>query len=201
MKIIGITGGIGAGKSELLRYIGKHYRSEIYMADEVAHQVEQPGTECFQRLKELLGSGMIAQDGTLDRAVMAEKIFANPGLLEQVNGIVHPAVKEFLLQRMQQAREEGKTELFFVEAALLIEGGYGPLVDEMWYVYADEAARRDRLEKNRGYSPEKITGIISRQLSEEDFRKNSDFILDNSGSLEESYRQIDRKLEAFTWQE
>lgn len=199
MKFIGITGGIGAGKSEILGYIRQHYKCEIYLADEVAHMVKQPGTDCFERLVALLGKEILAADGQIDRGKMADKIFADKGLLKQVNDIVHPAVKDFLLARLEQARESGETELFFVEAALLIECGYGKLVDEMWYVYASEEVRRLRLRQARGYSDEKITHIMSGQLDEEIFRKNCDFVIDNSGSLEDSCRQIDKKLEAFTW--
>ncbi len=201
MRFIGITGGIGAGKSELLGYIRRHYRCEIYLADEVAHLVKEPGTACYDRLVELLGRDVLCGDGRIDRAAMAERIFADAALLERVNDIVHPAVRQFLLERLEKAREAGWAELFFVEAALLIEAGYGGLVDEMWYVYADEEVRRERLRRQRGYSEERIANVIRKQLSEEMFRKNSDFVIDNSGSLEESCRQIDKKLEAFTWQE
>ncbi len=201
MKFIGITGGIGAGKSELLKYIKKHYKCEIYLADEVAHLVKEPGTVCFDRLVGLLGGDVLGGDGRIDRAVMAGKIFADESLLQGVNDILHPAVKDFLLERLEAARSLGDVELFFVEAALLIEAGYGSLMDEMWYVYADEEVRRERLRRSRGYSEERINNIIRRQLSDEIFRKNCDFVIDNSGSLEESCRQIDRKLEAFTWQE
>lgn len=201
MKFIGITGGIGAGKSELLRYIQKHYKCRIYLADEVAHLVKEPGTVCFNRLVELLGEDVVGGDGRIDRAVMAGKIFADGALLQRVNDILHPAVRDFLLERLEEARRLGDVEIFFVEAALLIEAGYGSLVDEMWYVHADEEVRRDRLRQSRGYSGERIDNIIRRQLSEDIFRKNCDFVIDNSGSLQESCRQIDKKLEAFTWRE
>lgn len=201
MLFIGITGGIGAGKSELLKFIERHYKCRIYLADQVAHQLKEPGTECFRKLVELLGRDVLDGGGQIDRAVMAEKIFGDEALLQKVNDIVHPAVKEFLLERLREARESGEVELFFVEAALLIEAGYGGLVDELWYVHADEAVRRERLRQSRGYSEEKIERIMSRQLGEDSFRENSDFAIDNSGSLEESQGQIKRKLEAFTWQE
>lgn len=197
---IGITGGIGAGKTEILGYIGKHYKCEIYLADQVAHRVKEPGTDCYRELLELLGTDILSADGQIDRQRMAEKIFSSPGLLAETNGILHPAVRVYLLERLQEARRAGETELFFVEAALLIECGYGSLVDEMWYIYASEEVRRARLRRSRGYSEEKIDGIMSKQLSEGQFRENCDFIIDNSGSLRDSYRQIDRKLEAFTWQ-
>ena len=201
MRFIGITGGVGAGKTEILNYIRRHYKCEIYLADRVAEQLQEPGTECFEALVKLLGAGIKTSEGCLDRAKMAGLIFTDPALLEQVNEIVHPAVKRFLLEKLKAAEESGETELFFVEAALLIEGGYRALADELWYIYADEAVRRRRLSRERGYSEEKISQIMSRQLAEEKFRENCDFVIDNSGTLEESYRQIDRKLEAFTWQE
>ena len=195
MRFIGITGGIGAGKSEILHYIGERYKCEIYLADEVAHLVKQPGTRGYEELVKLLGTDAVAADGQIDKAVMVDKIFARPELLEQVNGIIHPAVREYLLQRLELARNKGETELFFVEAALLIECGYLALVDEMWYIYADEEIRRERLRRTRGYSEEKISQIMSRQLSEESFRKNCDFAIDNSGSLTDTCRQIDERLQ------
>ena len=201
MRFIGVTGGVGAGKTELLNYIRSHYKCEIYLADRVAEQLQEPGTECFGALVRLLGEEIKTPEGRLDRAKLAERIFTDPVLLGQVNDIVHPAVKLFILEKYEAAKASGVIELFFVEAALLIEGGYVGLVDELWYIYADEAVRKQRLAKERGYSEEKISRIMSKQLNDINFRENSDFIIDNSGSLEESYRQIDRKLEAFSWQE
>ncbi len=201
MLFIGITGGIGAGKSEILNYIKKHYKCEIYLADEVAHLVKMPGTECFCKLVSLLGKDILQADGQIDKVAMANKIFADAELLAQVNDIVHPAVKEYLLKQLEAARLKEEVELFFVEAALLIEAGYGHLVDEMWYIYANEDVRRKRLKAARGYSEEKIANIMQSQLSEEAFREASDFVIDNSDLLIKSYHQIDKKLEAYTWQE
>lgn len=199
MRFIGITGGVGAGKSELLGYIGRHYKCQIYLADQVAHQVKQPGTKVYEALLELLGRDAADAEGQIDKAVMADRIFADPALLERVNGIIHPAVKEFLLERLETARLDGGSELFFVEAALLIEGGYLALVDEMWYVYADEAMRRKRLGQTRGYSQDKISGIMSSQLTEERFRESCDFVIDNSGDFSESCRQVRERLKGYTW--
>lgn len=200
MKFIGITGGVGAGKSEILSYIRKHYRCEIYLADEVAHEVKNPGTECYHELIKLLGEDILESDGQIDRGKMAEKIFADETVLQKVNGIIHPAVKRYLLEHLETAGKRGDVELFFVEAALLIEAGYGELVDEMWYIYATEEVRRERLKLSRGYSDEKVNRILASQLSDEEFRKNCSFIIDNSGELTDSFKQIDEKLEAYTWQ-
>lgn len=199
MKIIGITGGVGAGKSEILSYIKKHYFCEIYLADQVAHEVEKKGTSCYYQLVELLGEDILAPEGEIDKKQMANKIFLTPGLLEKVNDLVHPAVKEYLLDKMDKAKNKPEVELFFIEAALLIECGYGSLVDEMWYIYAEEQVRLHRLMENRGYSLEKSKAIMSKQLSHDMFLQNSDFKIDNSGELSESYKQIDQKLEDFSW--
>lgn len=201
MRLIGITGGVGAGKTEILAYIRKHYRCEIYLADQVAHAVQEPGGACFERLVALLGQGILGEDGRLDRAALASRIFIDKQILEKVNAIVHPAVREYLLEKVRRAKEDPGIELFFIEAALLVETGYKEIVDELWYIHAGEAVRVRRLQENRGYTPEKAASIMSRQLSEEAFREACDFVIDNSGTLEDSFRQIDRKLEAFTWRD
>ena len=87
-----------------------------------------------------------------------------------------------------------KTCFFFIEAALLIECGYLNIVDEMWYIYAREDIRRKRLKESRNYTDEKINAIMDSQLKEEEFRKYCKVVIDNSGSLEDSYEQIDREL-------
>ncbi|MGN0425131.1 MAG: dephospho-CoA kinase [Acetatifactor sp.] len=198
---IGITGGVGAGKSEILSFIRRHYRCEIYLADEVAHEVKKPGTDCFRELVSLLGREILAAGGEIDKKKMADKIFSDRELLSKVNEIVHPAVKQYLLDRLALARAGQSCELFFVEAALLIEGGYRELVDELWYVYARREVRASRLAETRGYSPEKIRAIMDSQLSEEDFRRNCDFVIDNSGNLTDSTEQIKKRLEKYTWLE
>jgi len=201
LYLIGITGGIGAGKSEILSYIGKHYKARIYLADEVAHKVKEPGQVAYAPLLELLGTDILNPDNTIDRAKMAEKIFGDYKILEEVNKIVHPAVRNYLENAIALAREDENVELLFIEAALLIEAGYKELVDELWYIYADRDTRAARLRKNRGYSDKKINEIIEKQLSDEEFRRQCDFIINNSGMLEESYRQIDERLRTFTWQD
>lgn len=197
MKIIGFTGGIGSGKTQVLAYIEENYDCLVILADEVAHKVKEPGQECYEALVELLGTGILAPDGQIDRAAMAEKIFTGDKLLEKVNGLIHPAVKKYILSAIERARREEKPDFLFIEAALLIEGGYKDIVDELWYIYAPEQVRRDRLKASRSYSEDKITGIFGKQLSEEEFRRHCSVVIDNGGSLEDTYRQIDRKLEEY----
>lgn len=198
MRLIGVTGGVGAGKSEILQYVKQNYKCEVYLADQVAHKVQEPGQPCYEKLVKIMGKGVLKPDGTIDRTIMASRIFLERELLLKVNALIHPAVQKYLLDRVKEARDNPQIELFFIEAALLIETGYKEIVDELWYIHADEEVRRSRLERSRGYAPLKITQIMDKQLSEEAFRSASDFIIDNSGSLEDSFSQIDERLKSYT---
>lgn len=194
MKLIGITGGVGAGKSQLLSYIEKNCNCRILMADNAAHTVKEPGQPCYRRLVELLGTDILQPDGFIDRQKMAAAIFSKEDLLTKVNEIIHPAVKEYILSEIQKERALGEKDAFFVEAALLIEDGYEKILDELWYIYTDKEVRRQRLKAARGYSDEKVEQIISSQLSEEEFRKHCKVVIDNSRSLSDTYMQIDERL-------
>lgn len=194
MKVIGITGGVGAGKSSLLAYLAEKYRCKIILADEVAHIVKEPGEECYDKLVALLSEEILNEDKTIHKGKMAEKIFASEKILKQVNAIIHPAVKEWILREISKEREKGELDFLFLEAALLIEDGYLNIVDEMWYIYAREEVRRARLKASRNYSDEKIDAIFKSQLSEEEFRKNCKVVIDNSDSLQGACKQIDEKL-------
>lgn len=194
MRVIGITGGVGSGKSALLHYIAQNYNCKIILADEVAHRVKEPGQPCYEKLVELMSSDILNADGTIHKGRMAAKIFESEELLEKVNKIIHPAVKEAILREIADARNEKILDFLFLEAALLIEDGYLNIVDEMWYIYAGEEVRRMRLKTSRNYSDEKIDAIMKSQLTEEEFRKHCAFIIDNSKSLKEACQQIDMKL-------
>ena len=197
MRLIGITGGVGAGKSEILSFIKKNYNCEIYLADQVAHKIKEKGEICYQPLVELLGEDVLDSDGEINKGKMASIIFADEEILKKVNEIVHPGVKEYILTKMKEAKEKGVVDLFFIEAALLIEAGYQDMVDELWYIYAKKEVRVKRLQDNRGYSLEKIEQIMNSQLAEEVFFKTCDFVIDNSGEIEDSYKQIRNKLRGY----
>lgn len=201
MRVIGITGGVGSGKSEILSYIREKYPCEIVLADDLAKELQKPGQACYEPLIALLGTEILDEEGNIVKAAMAEKIFADSGLLEKVNGLIHPAVTAEIVRRIEAAKKNEKILLFFVEAALLIENGFDKICDEMWYIYAKESVRRERLMRSRGYSEEKIESIMKKQLPESEFRKNCQVMIDNSASLAESTAQIDRVLEAYQWQE
>ena len=196
MKVIGITGGVGSGKTEVLNLIDGMTKCVIIRADELAKSLEVRGEVCFDPLIELLGEGVLQENGEIDPKKMAQMIFAEESgkLRDKVNGIVHPAVKKRILSMIKEADNEKKAEFFFIEAALLIEDHYDLIVDELWYIYADEDVRRQRLRDSRGYSDEKINRIMATQSSDEVFRKYCKVIIDNSGTLEDTRRQLENLL-------
>ena len=210
MKLIGVTGGVGAGKSEILNYLKSNYNCCILLADEAARTLEAPGGAIYEPLIRLLeeypaadpGRGVTPapitlDDGRINNPEMARRIFSEPALLKKVNNLVHPAVKQYILSAFAMEKELGKLDFFVVEAALLIECGYSRDVDAMWYIYCDENERRRRLKVSRGYSDEKIDNILRSQLSEQTFRENADVVIDNSGTIENACAQVDRALLAY----
>lgn len=194
MKMIGITGGVGAGKSEIMAYLSRTCKCRVVRADEVAHLVMKPGKTCYMRLVSLLNDDILDPDGTIDRRKMAEKIFSDSGLLSSVNSIIHPAVKDFILSDMEREKELGRIDFYFLEAALLIEEGYDQICDELWYIYTDDEVRRRRLKESRGYTDEKISAIMAAQQSDDMFRRYAAHVIDNSGELESTYAQIDEVI-------
>ncbi len=203
MKIIGITGGIGGGKSSILNFISSHYIAEIYYADEIARELELPGTIVYDRLVSIFGEEILEDgyDSMIDKKKFASILYSSKENLDKGNMIIHPAVENYLNEKMRAAVKQHETELFFVEAALLIENGYNDIVDEMWYIYADDETRIKRLMEDRGYTRKKAISIMESQLSDKDFRDNSDVIIDNNGDLKTACDQVKARLEGFTWVE
>ena len=194
MKVIGITGGVGSGKTKILTFLKENYKCEVIVSDELAKDLCKKGEPCFKPLVDLLGKDVLSKDGEIDKTIMAQKIFDEKSLLEKVNGIIHPAVRVFIEEEIETLKKENTLDYLFIEAALLIECGYKEIVDEMWYIYTNIEVRRKRLKESRGYSDAKIDSILKSQLSEDEYRKNCDFEIDNSGLCEDSFEQIRERL-------
>ena len=164
------------------------------LADEIAHDLMQPGTECFQKLKEkFAGEDIYQPDGSFDRAQLATVIFSDDRKREELNAIVHPAIREYVLQQKEAEERAGKLFLLVLEAALLIEEHYDEICDELWYIYTTEENRRARLKASRGYSDAHGPDFAS-QLSEEEYRRHCRVVIDNNGTLEETLTQTEEAL-------
>ncbi len=195
MRVIGITGGVGAGKSAVLKYLKAIPGVRVLEADQVGHLLMEPGMECFQRIREHFGERVIAEDGSLDRAAVAHIIFSDKKELEWQNALMHPAIKEWIRQELELERQQGACKLFVVEAALLIEDHYEDLCEAFGYLYTRPELRRERLKESRGYSDEKIDSIFARQRTDAEFRSHCREVIDNNGTKEELYGQIDLLLQ------
>lgn len=193
MKIIGITGGVGSGKSRVLSYMEEQFGAVICQADHVAWELQKPGQKCYAQIVEHFGREILRDDGTIDRKELGQIVFNDSDELLVLNGIMHPAVKDAILEQIQMEQQK-KTEYFVLEAALLLEDGYKQICDELWYIYTDDITRRLRLKESRAYSDEKIDAIMASQLSEEIFRKECQIMIDNSGDFEDTCYQIDEAM-------
>lgn len=193
MHIIGITGGVGCGKSTVLAYLREQYAAVVVQADEVARRLQCPGQAVYREMTALFGPDAVLEDGSLNRARIAERVFADPVLRLRLNRIVHPAVKQEVRRQIAQAKQAG-VQLFFLEAALLIEDHYDEICDELWFIDTDDAVRTTRLTKSRGYSKEKIASMIASQRSRAEFTAHCQVVIDNSGAFSDTKEQIDRQL-------
>ena len=155
MKVVGITGGVGSGKSVVMNILKEKYGAEVILADLVAHDLMEPGQQNYLDIVEAFGEGILAQDKTIDRPALAKVVFGNQERLARLNAITHPNVKKEIFHRIDGIKEKGEASFIAVEAALLLEEGYQKDFDTMWYVYVDEATRIERLKEGRGYTEEK----------------------------------------------
>lgn len=195
MKFIGITGGVGAGKSSILTYLAGQKGIRTMMADRIAEELMEPGGSCYEALRELFAADDVFEnDGTLNRTAMAAVLFENDEKRNMVNRLVHPAVKQYVLEQKQMEEEKGELDFLILEAALLIEEHYDEICDELWYIYTSREIRRERLMQSRGYSSEKVDGIFRSQLSEEEYRRVCVEEIDNNGTEEETLFQIQELL-------
>ena len=194
MKVIGITGGVGCGKSTVLKLLKENFNAYIIMADDVAKELMLPGEKAFLQVVEMFGEGILLPDGTIDRAKLAEIIFNNPNKRMVLNSIVHPLVKSTIVEMITKLKIENVYDYVFVEAALLIEDHYDVFCDELWYIYTPLEQRTERLKQSRAYTDEKIAGIVKSQLSEEEFKDKCDAVIDNGGTLEFTLTQLVKLL-------
>ena len=189
MKTIGITGGVGAGKSTVLNYMESHLEACVLEADKIGHLVMEPGPSCYEPVIALFGKQVIKNDKTIDRRLVSDVVFSHPDMLEKLNHIIHPAVKEYIRRQLALKKEEGQ-RICVVEAALLLEDHYEEFCDTVWYIRTDSEIRIRRLMESRGYTREKSMSIIASQAPEEFFRTHTDYVVTNNTDLEDTWQQI-----------
>ncbi len=203
MKVIGLTGGIGSGKSTVSRrLIEKGY--QIFDADLISHQIVEPGMPALEQIRETFGEAFLDEEGRLRRKAMAAHITADPAERARLNAIMHTAIVGAIEEGIKQARKDAATAgeeentIVFIDAPLLFEVGLDRLCDEVWLVTAPEEVRIARVMARDGISEELVRGYMASQMPEEEKRARSHRLLDNGGTREQLYEDIEEALAAIT---
>ena len=188
--VYGLTGGVGSGKSEILRYVSEHYECRVIQADEVGRELMKQGKCVYRAVVNAFGQGILGPDGEIDRAAFAELLFSDPEALRKANAVEHPLIRRSIRMRISHT----KCRHIFLEAALLSEGELIPLCEKVIVAMAAPEIRIERLKASRGYSEEKARAVMARQLPDEEFRKLADHVIDTGGTLEETYDSVRRLM-------
>lgn len=206
MKIIGLTGGIGAGKSTVTNYLqskGFH----VLDADRIARELVLPGSEALIEITAAFGEDMLLEDGGLNRKKLGQVVFHDPEKTKLLDGIMRDKILEILYDQIVRFREQGESaasladpeerfrnQVVFIDAPLLFESGLDQLTHENWVVDADDETRIARVMERDALSREEIEDRIRRQMQREEKLRRAQEVLDNSGIVAELYERIDSLL-------
>jgi dephospho-CoA kinase len=191
--VVGLTGGIGSGKSTVSALLAAK-GAVVVDADAVVHELQRPGTAVFEAMVDRFGNGIVAADGSLDRSAVADIVFNDPDALADLNGIVHPAVGAEIVRRMD---ELSTTDAVVVlDVPLMVESARGYPVAGLIVVDVDPEVALRRLVEQRGMREDDARARIARQASREERRARADVVIENSGSLDDLAAQVDR---AWRW--
>ena len=180
MKVIGLTGGIGSGKSvvsQLLAEMG----AVIIDADKVGHEAFKPGTGLWQEVVDAFGQQIVAPGGDIDRQKLGEIVFNDAESMTRLNQIMHPRIYDMVNAQIEDYRRQG-TDVVVVEVILLIETGWTSLVDEVWVTVASEDNVVKRLKQQRGLSREQVLARIHSQMPSAERVKHADVVINNDGT-------------------
>ena len=182
MIVIGITGGIGTGKSTVSGFLAE-LGAAVIDADKLGHELLQPHSDAWPDLVSAFGRDILNTGDQIDRAKLGQIVFGNPQALQKLNDIMHPRMYQLAAERIEGLRKQG-VSLVVLEAALLIEANWIPLVDQVWVTIASEEVVVERLGKNKGIAPEDVRARIRSQLSAAERIKHARVVLYTDCSLE-----------------
>ncbi len=184
MLTIGLTGGIGSGKSTVAKFLAE-LGAPILDADKVGHAIYQPDGPAYADMIDAFGKGILAPDGTIDRKKLGPIVFGDPAALKRLNAIVHPKMFARMGEMVAAMRAEGERKPIVIEAAILIEANWQALFDEIWLVVAGKERVIERVARDRGMKPEQTEARIRAQLSDDERRRHAAIVMVNDGTLEQ----------------
>lgn len=197
MKVVGITGGIGSGKSVFLNYISENYNAHIIESDKLAKELMMPGESIYLGVIDAFGEEILVDNkkgNLIDSAKLGKIVFSDDSKLDLLNSIVHPGVKEHILSVIDKHRKAEDVDFVVIEAALLIEDGYKDICDYIINIYVEKETRIARLMKGRGYTREKCESVMSSQSDDAYYKKYADYTINNENSVEDSLKLLNEIL-------
>ena len=189
MRVIGLTGGIASGKTLVSQQLAER-GAVVIDADKVGHQAYRKGTETYRAVVEAFGPHVVASDGEIDRRALGARVFAEPEARRRLEEIVCPALRAMMEEQLAALRSEG-IAVAVLEAALLIEADWLPLVDEVWLVLVSPEKARQRLIARNGLTEEQAEQRLQSQLTNDERRPHATLVIENDGSREELGRTVD----------
>jgi dephospho-CoA kinase len=187
-RVIGLTGGIGSGKSTVSKYLAE-LGAVIIDADKLGHETYLPHTETWQALVKTFGSRILAKDDTIDRKQLGEIVFGNAGELKKLDAVIHPQITRMIHQQIADYRHRG-AKVIVLDAPVLFEAGAGALAEEIWVVEADETKIISRAASRTGLPEEQIRARVRSQLSNEERIKGAQVIIYNNGTPEDLKQKV-----------
>jgi dephospho-CoA kinase len=187
LKLIGLTGGAGSGKSTVAGML-KDLGAVVVDADEAAHAVYEPGTSGFEAVVREFGDDFV-RDGRIDRARLGALVFKDQDALRRLNAIVHPLVRDWMAERTAEALRDG-AEVVVQDVPLLFENGLEPLYSAVVMVYVPQELQVKRLVEGRGLSEERARAMVAAQMPIEDKKSKAHHVIDNSGSIDDTREQV-----------
>ncbi len=197
LPVVGLTGGIGSGKSTVSLLLQER-GAKIIDADKMGHQIYLPETEAWKEIVATFGTEVLNADCTINRAALGQIVFADTQALAKLNAITHPRIYAAIAEQIAALRQNPPPALrgIVVEAAVLIEANWIPLVDRVWVVVASEEKVIERVMRQRALTPEEIKRRLAAQLSNAERTRYADLVLVNNGTLEEIKATVEKQWEA-----
>jgi dephospho-CoA kinase len=195
MLTIGVTGGIGSGKTTVTKILAE-LGAPIIDADKVGHGIYAPDGPAYADMIAAFGKGILGEDDTIDRKKLGPIVFGDPAALKRLNSIVHPKMFERMKQMVAQLRAEGELKPVVIEAAVLIEANWQPLFDDIWLVIASKERVIERVELERGLKPEQTEARIRAQLSDAERRAYATETIVNDGTIADLRSKVEKLWES-----
>lgn len=189
MLTIGLTGGIGSGKSTISSILGE-LGAPVIDADKVGHAIYEPGGPAYNDVIATFGRNVLGPDGTIDRKKLGPIVFADAAALQRLNSIVHPKMFARMREMVEDLRATGQRNPIVIEAAILIEANWQSLFDQIWLVTASKDRVVERIERDRGLKPEQTEARIRAQLPDEERRRHSTLVISNDGTIAELHDKV-----------